>query len=568
MDININNFYEELIKDPPFSYPEPDDRSKRVLVGSAAEKFKNQFAEVYHGCMQSSMMTAVIGPPRSGKSQFINNFEYDMNERIIYHGVTIILKPSGETISEQYLLKKIILDDIFQRTLEELNIQKPDNLENRDQLINTINIVIKNMQTKYDITAGICLCVDNVDEQIRLMPGSQTKETKEDIQKFLGVFRILIGDINKGLCVLFALTEDTRIKVMGALDDQTLSGRFVIINGIDGKSMQLGTFSENEAYELVSTYMKNWSDRQNISELKSLPILDECSSNGKNLFPFSKDAVKYFLRAGLYPGYICFACKQAIIKKYYNLKIIKNYVINVGDAATILQTYSDNFPGIVNVKNELKLILGAEQIGNEISKLVNETKLKYASCFDRVKEIYGLFLNSLDPSITIEEKMSLMIPQYGNESKNYYLDLIIKYREKSIGILFVNSLYITRDKILSLSSALRQMKVTHGIVYCIPKINEFGEPKFDARPDHAALLEFNDLVNRKDYRPVTMVRKLENENVWKIIGVSSIQNNETRTQYANFLDRDMQIMQDIQSLLSAKPADLSKLRGPRMEYIT
>jgi hypothetical protein len=568
MDNTINSFYEQLIKDPPFSYPEPDERSKRVLVGSAAQKFENSFVEVYHGCMQSSMMTAVIGPPRSGKSQFINHFEYNVNERKFSQGITILLKPSGETFGELYLLKKIILDDIFQRKLEESNIQKPNNPENRDQLIITINNVIKNMQAKHGNTAGICLCVDNVDEQIRLMTGSQTKVTKEDIQKFLGVFRILIGDINKGLCVLFALTEDTRIKVESALDDQTLRGRFVIINDINGNPMQLEAFMENEAYELVSAYMKNWSERQNIPEFKSLPMHEGCSSNEKNLYPFSKDAVKYFWRAGLYPGFICFACKQAIIKKYYNLKKTKDDIINVSDAAAILQTYSNNFPGIVNVKEELKLILGAEQIDSDISKLVNEVKLKYASCFERVKEIYDSFLISLDPSITVEEKKSLMIPQHKSESKEYYLDLIIKYREKAVGISFVDSLFITKEKIMAISSALKQNKITHGIIYCIPKLGELGEPKLDTRHDHNALLEFNDLVHRKDYRPVKILRKLENDNVWKIIGVSSIQNNETRTQYANFLDRDLQIMQDIQNIISSKSADLSKLHGPKMEYIT
>ncbi len=343
-----------LNRDPPFAYPEADERTKEILVGRSAEEFRRQFQAIFTAAMQQPIMTAIIGKPGSGKTQFIHHFEWKANEVGEYHGAVVIFKPAGQPFTVDQLLQFMAQDENFQRKATAAGVPF-DWFQGgtKDRMASAINQAIVRMRQYYkDNHVGIVLAVDNVDEHLRLLtanldPGAAART----IQGFLGVLRLLLSEL-KGLCILLALTEDGYNGIAQVVaEDQTLNRRFLVAQGADGKPMTLGEFQEQEAYELVAAHLENWARRNNLT----LPTAKGCQAGSRNLFPFTKEAVRLFWKAGGYPGYISQGCKMSLIHKaLLTLPQTENDgLVKDEDALVILKTYGSIFPKIEALRRQL-----------------------------------------------------------------------------------------------------------------------------------------------------------------------------------------------------------------------
>ncbi len=342
-------------RDPPFSYPEADERTKQILVGRGAEEYRRGFQTILLAAMQNSMMTAIIGPPGSGKTQFIHHLEYVANDLGQYRGAVIILRPSGATLTVEGLLQHIAQDEKFQKRAGEAGVPFDWlQAEGKERLARAINEAIAKMRHHFkDNSVGVILAVDNVDEHLRLITASGDPErSRVEIQRFLGVLRLLLSEI-RGLCILLALTEDGYNGVAGIIAaDQSLGRRFMVAQGQGGRPLTLRKFQEDEAYDLVAAHLEEWAKRNELT----LPNPRAAQAGGKNLFPFTPGAVKLFWKAGQYPGFISLACKMALLHRVLGDRVPETEeaaLISDSYAGEVLTKYAAMFPNFEAVREEV-----------------------------------------------------------------------------------------------------------------------------------------------------------------------------------------------------------------------
>jgi hypothetical protein len=348
-DIAVNH-------DPPFSYPEADERTKQILVGQGAQEYRREFQAILVAAMQQSMMTAIIGPPGSGKTQFIHHLEWKTNDLGEYRGVVIVLKPAGNPLTVDGLLQYIAQDERFQHKATEAGVPF-DWLQpgTKERMARSINEAIARMRSHHgDNTIGILLAVDNVDEHLRLLAASgDPGAARRQIQAFLGVLRLLLSEV-RGLCILLALTEDGYNGIAGIIaEDQSLNRRFMVPQGPGGQPFTLRRFEEEEAYDLVAAHLDNWAKRNGITP----PAPKAARAGERNLFPFTPDAVELFWRAALYPGLISQGCKMALIHKVLSGRLPRTEeeaLVGRGDAAQVLLKYNSMFPNFEAVRDEIQ----------------------------------------------------------------------------------------------------------------------------------------------------------------------------------------------------------------------
>ncbi|MBU4502585.1 MAG: ATP-binding protein [Nanoarchaeota archaeon] len=553
--------------DPPFSYPEATEKTSSILVGHHAVKFKKEFGVIYLSCMQNSAMTSIIGPPGSGKTQFINNLWYSAN-REEHNGFVIILKPSGIPLTLEGVLQHIFTNSYFRESLNKENIElkEPSNF-NREHIVTEINRVILQLRRKHGNKIGICLCVDNVDEHIRMI-GKSTDSTltTEAIQKFVGTFRFLLSDISTGLCVLFTFTEDTYRKINDAvLGDPTLQRRFVIPHDpLTYKELTLGKFTEQESYELVHAHLQHWADRNKIS----LPRNEKCEVNEYHLYPFTKEAIQYFFEAGSYPGAISYGCKMALNKKAMEVgenPLETQLLITREDAATIIQTYHKIFPSFGNIKQKLHLESRGPQIQKSIEDKIQEVKSKYDGYRDKIHEAFEVYLSSLDKEIKIKAKKQLIKPQF--TEKEYHIDLIVSYRDKKIGIQLVDGPIATKKDAAPLAGALRDRIITHGLlVHIFNREEEEEEMGFE---DVKRGITIDDMFDNTEfnYTPVRFQRNISKEQAWGIVAIGEFSDEQVRTDCSQYVDEEPGILKTLQDIISAVPMEVPPPKRPTVEDV-
>ncbi|MBA7601064.1 hypothetical protein ES703_08131 [subsurface metagenome] len=556
---DVSHFVSALKTDPPFSYPHPNARTKALLVETSSIKlFKQELGIRYRNFMRNSGITDIMGRARSGKTHLIWNLEYRTNVKGEYKGLVVILPLFGQDISPEYVLEHIIRSEPFRRKASEFGI---DIDSYRQDKAEPIKLLIKKLRDKYGPEVGILFAVDDVDEHIR-QRRPRVPNLQQDLEQFLGVFRLLIGTIDEGLCVVLILTENAFDDIEGALADPTLAGRIEIIyNPNDpGRELRLSELSEDEAILMVSRYMEHWANRNGIN----LPESGKCMVDGRNIFPFMLDAVKLFRDAGSWAGLVCKGCKDALSRKE-DTKTEEELIVTEEDAALVISASVKMYPNFPALKSRISSLIGGPKIESEIKSWIDGVaKIKFSG------DIYkGGFKTALRNYLEVigkenEEKMEFepnvtVIDPYTN--KHYELDIRLGLDDMRIGVTFTQTPVVGLKSGEALSVALRNQRITHGIFIYAGK-----EPELDFKGEREQGLdtklhkELRDYVSGTDFNSVVSILPIDEFDAWGIIRGREITDPNMKIRVLGWIEGRLQVLDKLKKLISAEPRRISPPR--------
>lgn len=262
------DFWQVFEKDKPFRFHRTDEKTKKVLVGEIAEKYLYKFEnEIYPLAMDQSLITAVIGQPGAGKTQFLNYIE---GTKIEKNRICIILDLKDKKINYEYLSEHIINNGYLKEYLNsygfELDYKKP----HRDQILELGNSIHRIRTEQRVENAGLCLLIDAVDEYIRkIKPKNKSKEesTKESIKELIETIKELLKDL-PFTCVILAITKDVYRDFANVFPktsnyDETTDESFLFITD-EGENLILEKFSEEDTRKMVSEFLFIWAERNKI----------------------------------------------------------------------------------------------------------------------------------------------------------------------------------------------------------------------------------------------------------------------------------------------------------------
>jgi len=559
--MDIAQFISKISSDPPFSYPHPDERTRAILVETSSVKlYKQELGFRVRNFMQNSGITAIIGRAGSGKTHFIYNLEHVTNTERRYKGLVVYLSLHGEDLEFQDLVGKIVENKNFQKIADEVKVDK-----NKHKGIGIIVQLVKELQGKFGKDTGIILAVDNLDEHFRQRETTAKEKNispQNDIEKFLGLFRLLTGEgnIEKGLCVLFSLTEDGANKLGGFLKDPTLLRRFdLIYNPNDpGQRLELSGLSEDEAILLVSQYMSHWSNRNKVP----LPDTGECKVGNFNIFPFTKEAILMFLSAGPYAGSICLGCKNALSRKY-DAQSVEELIVNKRNAAFTISASANMFPNFSVLRPEISNLIGGPELELETKNWIDTVaKTKFSGSLQRAN-FKNAFQNYLEAIVKENKEEAVrmetgttVIDAYTNEP--YKLDLRINFAESRIGVLHVNTAMVSLTDGKPLVSALTNKNVTHGLfVYAgkKPGIDFMGQRKQGL--DLQLANKLYDYTAGTDFNSVVTLVQIDEMEAWGIIMGNDITDANKKTKLFSWLEGRVQILKKLKDLSSSEHRTLS-----------
>lgn len=508
----------------------------------------------------NSTVTAIVGRARSGKTHFLYNLEHRLNEEGQYKAIGTLLQLAGEDISIDYIVEKIINNPPFQRTLEELEINQKD----RDYL-EIINDTIEKLQTTYGVDVGLILMVDNFDEHLRQRKTKLGEEdVKEDIEQFLGIFRLLIEKIPKGMVVIFSLTEDAYSRINKEfLTDPTLRGRFEFIYDPSnlGNILQLSELGEEEAIDLVSKYMSFWSGKNGLE----LPYINECVCGERNIFPFTRDAIELLRDAGGFAGYICFGCRDAISEKFESVNISNNtfndLVIGNFDVAKVIASRAGMWPYIEEVRDRIENSIDWKTIYLDVNKWMNTTgKEKYKELTspaftEKFKSAFKEYIQHCYEEEGIIEFDVLVKDVY--KHKDFSLDVILKMENGSVGFTTTSEGLIDARIGEPMRVALMNGDISHGIfLYHGEKSRSY---KGDKLPHITADLYENlkDYQEDRDFNAVVEPVKMENIFPWAMVYSYELTNQNRKSKVFAWINRNIQLAESMNRLLQKSPKDIS-----------
>lgn len=547
--------YSKLKEDLPFSYPHPDKRTRGLLVEtSSVKKFKDELWKRYKTFMRNSGITDILGRARSGKTHLIMNLEYLTNEKGEHKGLVIILPLSGEDISLSSILDYMVKSDIFAKKALELGI-KIEPQENNQGKIKLIESLIMKLREKEGSDVGILFALDNIDEHIR-QRRKKVSDLKQDLEQFLGVLRLLIEKIDEGLAIVLILTPDAYESLKYALADPTLAGRVEIIcDPTDpGKVLSLGGLSEDEAFLLVSQYMKDWASRKEIS----LPEFDECTAKGRNIFPFTQEAIVLLWKAAQgWAGLICKGCRDALVRKE-TPKTIEELKITKKDMVDAISASAMMYPNFPSLKNEISVLINGPQIETEIKNWIETTaKIKYSGELpkDIFKRAFCDYIITLSQANEEDVKIETDITINGSNSEEYHkLDIRIDAYDKKTGVVFVPNPIVDCESGKGLAKALEYGVVHRGIFICAGK-----EPERDYKGkkkeglSHEFVKELKDYVARLDYNPSTTVVVIPELDAWGIVKGNEITDRNRKVTVLSWIESRIKFFNRLKTLASAEP---------------
>lgn len=555
--MNLTQFVSILCSDPPFSYPHPDERTKALLVEtSSINLFKQELGIRYRNFMHNSGITAIIGRARSGKTHFIYNFEHVTNVEKRYKGLVVVLSLVGEEITLDYLVESIVNSSPFQDKTYEVGIDS-----NRHKNAELINLLIKELRAKYGADVGILFAIDNIDEHFR-QRATKVTDPKEDSQKFLGSFRLLIEKVDKGLCVVFSLTEDAANKFENYLSDPTLRERFdLIYNPNDpGNRLELSELSENEVILMVSRYMYHWAHRNGIN----LPDVKECSVEGENIFPFTPDALKLFRNAGSFAGHICLGCRNVLSRKC-GAQTAEELVVSEKDAAFTISASASMFPNFPTLKSYISNLIGSSAIESETEKWIDtvaKTKFSGNILKSDFKTAFGNYLETIakesQEKIDFEYDVAVIDPYTHKPLK---LDMRLSRDDMQIGIIFTPNPVVDLKIGKALVVALKNRNITHGMFIYAGK-----KPELDFKAERKQGLSFElieelrDRVSGTDFNSVVLLQLIDEFNAWGIIRAREIIDPGMKIRVLSWVESRLQLIKKLDELISAEPRNISSQR--------
>lgn len=553
-------------KDEPFRFHRPDSNTKEVLVGKKAKDYISEFERIYTHAMNNSLMTAVIGQPGTGKTQLIHYIEGRSQKE--KERVSIILELKDTRIDYEYLINYICSDKSINAYLNKYDYYLPSNKPPKE-LITNIGVGIEKIFNQIrNNNVGICLLVDAVDEYVRKINSTTGLIRGRVIGDLLGYFMFLLNDLPR-LCVVFALTNDVYEEFKEALKEVSPGRRFLPVTDKNGDPIILEKLDETETKEMISTYLKIWSQRNNIT----LPIIEnKDTNNALNTFPFTTEAINLFWRAGAVPGDTCIACLMALQNKItysHKFKNSDHLIVTKSDAAWIIRRFSGyfvNYEKESGLKKEIESLLEGEQIDYELENIAMKAMQIYSRYSDAIIDAFESYATALGDEFRTQlgNRRKFIRDRFLIGNKYEVIDLIINFRSQNIGVQFIlkGSRRDLMDKIYTLAIALKNKQIKNGLLILLSENREFFE--LAKKELERKKSEFEDVAYRKNYISTLIPTTIDENAAWYILGLHEfIQGDKIKMRrYSRHLDKKLKIYNLFNELIKKEPMSL----GKRKEY--
>lgn len=573
--------------DKPFRFHRPDEITKGVLIGRKAKKYLYLFdKEVYSLAMEKPIMTAVIGPPGAGKTQLLNYLESTQKEK---NRVCIVLNLNDIKVDYDYLVDSLAYSDSLREffNLHGYNQQLESSIA--EKVVEIKETFRKIRVESGNENIGICFLLDAVDEYIRKIKDKVSDERKDIISDLMRTTSRLLDDLRHS-CAIFAVTNDVYQEFQKVLEiDTSLQDKFFLIVDLDSftkekKGLTLEKLDEDENEQMIEAFLNLWADRNGIL----LPEhKDTITSSGRNLFPYTRDAINIFWNAGAIPGDICLACLSALDRK---LSIVDrgsndptHLIITEIDAAWIINQFSSYFNKAyeqTGFEDRILTLLSESRSDYEMQNIISKAKSSYFECSGNLPEAFKSYLEALGENFSIKPGNihKFVKCKYGLDEDFVTIDLVINYKEKSIGLQFIvredgkelNKREI-HEKEKALLFALKNKQIERGLIILVSDIEseevqvrnllkeryEKSEISFDLESRNGKLFEIN-------YFPTISVNRISKNNAWFLLGLYAFikGNNSTNhlmKMYSKRLEKEIRISSILEKLLK-KEATVTYIR--------
>lgn len=543
--MNIDDFITNIRFDPPFSYHRPQPNNKSVLIGAQAEELKILFEEIYSLSLVNPLMTAIVGNPGTGKTHFLWNLEHRTNQHE-RSGIVLIYELKDKTPEIRDIIEFIHKNERFRQLAAINKIHVSDNQElSVDQRTTEINDVIEKIRQEIDNNFGICIGVDTVDEFVRQLVTTRKLSSRQAIVDILGSFRLILDSINK-VCIIFALTKDVYNEMMPVIGgDQTLRRRFIIANGVDDAPVEFGQLKENEAYILVSTFMKHWAKRNDFD-------FEKIAGNNET-WPFTETAIKLAWRMAVTPGGLSLICMDALLEKI-SKKISSVDALLISDLEIAISLKKNkSYPYLISDEkawNEVEFLINHTKFHQRIIELKEKAEKEIKGKFDTkiLKDSFEKYFE--DCGFIIDFGMSDLIAGYVFESFKKAIGIIFIDEESHIESTSKGDIWITRAEIESLSNDFNNKKINAGLFLCI--VDKKSEEKLIKH--HSSLEDkFRDLTSRVDKTTTLLIKKIRKEDALKVVGLRNLDEIE-RKLLVEYLDKELKYKLLLESLMFTEPS--------------
>lgn len=558
-EFNLNEFLNALAENP-FPYPESTrDQWKIIAKTSAFTLYLERLTFLLDFSRKNSIMTKVIGRARAGKTHFLRNFEWritQLQEYQNYRAIPIFISLTDEKLALDKLIDWILKSETFVQEAKKLGFDESSvQLLDRYNKLKFINNLIDKLQVQFS-GVGLILLVDNFDEYLRQMRDSNVINIKTEIERLLGVFRLLITEIPKGLLILLSLTEDAHKEFLDNLSDPTLINRIIPVQDEYGKDVTFSKLTKEEAIEIVRVYMEYWSRNKKIQ----LPKYKDCCYGDKNVFPFTPEAIELFHRAGEVAGLICFGCKFALqekIKKYEKLPSfqISDLIIKPEDASSVIAKTSNMWPAFESVKSEVLALVSFLKERDILPKWVKEVgEMKYgrpdSPFFDRaLRDNFYKYLSEIlkERGAVVDKDFKIIY------NKNYELHYCISLSgDEKVGIIITNKKEIDENVGFPLAHALKNGQITHGIfIY-------YGNEKIDTITREPLPVLSREIIQQlidyqRNYSPVVIGKSIDLDTAWAILYLEEIKDEEERKRHLWSIEKRIEFLEMLDNLLKTRP---------------
>lgn len=534
-----SDFFNKIRFDPPFSYHRPHPHNKSVLIGAQAEELKILFEEIYSLSLINPIMTAIVGNPGTGKTHFLWNLEHRTNQ-YQRSGIVLIYELKDKTPKISDVIEFIHKHETFRKLAINNRIYISDNQEiSLEQRAKEINNVIEKIRQEVDSNFGICLGVDVVDEFVRKLVITNNWNERRVILDLLGSFRLILDSINK-ICVIFALTRNVYDEMIPVVSgDQTLRRRFIIANGVDGEPIKFGALKEQEACNLVSTFMEHWAQRNDID-------FNEFAK-GNETWPFTRSAIKLAWRMTATPGGLSLICMDALFEKEKVSKSISlTYELSISELDIAISLRKNkSYPYLINDEkawNEIEFLIDQNKIKDKISELKNQAE----------KDTKGQLGKEV-----IKDAFEKYLEDCGFKVDYGYSDVIVgaNYAQfnKAVGIKFIDGLEMYISDVKTLLTDFHNAKVNAGLfIYIIDKKNS------KSIKHHPSLAEnFKNFDTRMDYTTTLLDWPMAKEDLLKVIGLRNLEKKERKI-LVEYLDKELGFKLNLESLMFTEPSIIPK----------
>lgn len=561
----------------PFRFHRPDEITKGVLVGRKAKKYLCLFdKEVYPLAMEKPIMTAVIGPPGAGKTQLLNYLESTQKEK---NRVCIVLNLNDIQIDYDYLVDSLYHSDSLRRFLNIYGYNQQLESSIAEKVVEIKETFKKIRVESGNEDIGICFLLDTVDEYIRKIKDKISIERRDIIRDLMRTTGRLLDDLQHS-CAIFAITNDVYQEFQKVLEiDISLQEKFFLIvdqnsSTKEKKGLTLEKLDEDENEQMIEAFLNLWAERNGIlfPEHK-----DTITSSGRNLFPYTRDAINIFWNAGAIPGDICLACLSALDRKLSLADIDSNdpthLIITEIDAAWIINQFSSYFNKAyeqTGFEYRILTLLSGNRLDYEMHNIISKTKSSYFECSGTLPEAFKSYLEALGENFFVKPGNihKFVKCKYGLDEDFVAIDLVNNYKEKSIGLQLIvkedgkelNKIEI-HEKVKALLFALKNKQIERGLIILVSdteneelQVSTLLKERYEQNEISVDLESRNDKLFEINYFPTISVNRISKNNAWFLLGLYAFIKGNNPTNhlmkiYSKRLEKEIRISSISEKLL-------------------